>query len=82
MRAVSALIAEIVHDIDLKDAKFGREQTPGIALLISGICISHKDDFARIERGGALRYKWRAQSVPLNRLEAALDGGAKVYQSC
>jgi hypothetical protein len=47
-------IAEIVHDIDLKDAKFGREQTAGIAQLISGICISHKDDFARIERGAAL----------------------------
>ena len=47
-------IAEIVHDIDLKDAKFGREQTPGIAQLIAGICISHQDDFARIERGAAL----------------------------
>jgi hypothetical protein len=39
-------IAEIVHDIDLKDEKFGREQTAGIAQVISGICISHKDDFA------------------------------------
>jgi hypothetical protein len=47
-------IAEIVHDIDLKDSKFGREQTAGIAQLISGICISHQDDFARIERGAAL----------------------------
>ena len=47
-------IAEIVHDIDLKDEKFGREQTAGIAQVISGICISHKDDFARIERGAAL----------------------------
>jgi hypothetical protein len=47
-------IAEIVHDIDLKDEKFSREQTAGIAQLISGICISHKDDSARIERGAAL----------------------------
>jgi hypothetical protein len=47
-------IAEIVHDIDLKDAKFGREQTPGISQVISGICISRKDDLARIERGAAL----------------------------
>ncbi len=46
-------IAEIVHDIDLKDAKFGREQTAGIAQLIAGICISYQDDFARIERGAA-----------------------------
>jgi hypothetical protein len=47
-------IAEIVHDIDLKDAKFGRAQTPGIAHVIAGICTSHKDDLMRIERGSAL----------------------------
>jgi hypothetical protein len=47
-------IAEIVHDIDLKDAKFGRAQTPGIAHVIAGICTSRKDDLMRIERGSAL----------------------------
>jgi hypothetical protein len=47
-------IAEIVHDIDLKDGKFGREQVPGIAHVIAGICSSQKDDLARIERGSAL----------------------------
>jgi hypothetical protein len=47
-------IAEIVHDIDLKDGKFGRDQTPGIAHVIAGICASKKDDPARIERGSAL----------------------------
>jgi hypothetical protein len=47
-------IAEIVHDIDLKDAKFGRDETAGVAQLISGICISREDDLARIERGAAL----------------------------
>ena len=47
-------IAEIVHDIDLKDGKFGRDQTPGIAHVIGGICASQKDDPARIERGSAL----------------------------
>ncbi|WP_163202586.1 chromate resistance protein ChrB domain-containing protein, partial [Citrobacter koseri] len=30
-------IAEIVHDIDLKDGKFGRDETSGIASLIAGI---------------------------------------------
>ena len=35
-------IAEIVHDIDLKDGKFGREQAPGIAHVIAGICVSQK----------------------------------------
>ena len=47
-------IAEIVHDIDLKDGKFGREQTAGIAHVIAGICMSQKDDLARIERGSAI----------------------------
>jgi hypothetical protein len=47
-------IGEIVHDIDLKDAKFGREQTAGIAHVIAGICTSQKDDLVRIERGSAL----------------------------
>ena len=47
-------IAEIVHDIDLKDGKFGREQTAGIAHVVAGICMSHDEDLARIERGSAL----------------------------
>ncbi|MGI8851689.1 MAG: chromate resistance protein ChrB domain-containing protein [Methyloceanibacter sp.] len=47
-------IGEIVHDIDLKDGKFGREQTAGIAHVIAGICTSQKDDLARIKRGAAL----------------------------
>ena len=47
-------IAEIIHDIDLKDAKFGREQTVGIAHVLDGVCVSHQDDLARIERGSDL----------------------------
>lgn len=47
-------IAEIVHDIDLKDAKFAREETLGIERLIAGIAMSHKQDEARLERGCAL----------------------------
>ena len=47
-------IAEIVHDIDLKDGKFGREQTAGIAHVIAGVCASQSDDMARIERGSAI----------------------------
>jgi hypothetical protein len=47
-------IGEIVHDIDLKDGKFGREQVPGLAHVIAGICASQKDDLARIERGSRL----------------------------
>ena len=47
-------IAEIVHDIDLKDDKFGREETTGIAHLIAGIAMANKDDETRIQRGGAV----------------------------
>jgi hypothetical protein len=44
-------IAEIVHDIDLKDAKFGREEAPGIASLIGGIAATTTDDEQRLVQG-------------------------------
>jgi hypothetical protein len=47
-------IAEIVHDIDLKDAKFAREETPGIDRIIAGIAMAHKDDESRLARGTAV----------------------------
>lgn len=47
-------IGEIVHDVDLKDGKFGREQTAGIADVIAGVCLTQDDDLVRIERGGAI----------------------------
>lgn len=47
-------IAEIVHDIDLKDAKFQRPETDGIARLIDGIAMSHKDDEVRLSRAAAV----------------------------
>lgn len=49
-----AVIAEIVHDIDLKDAKFSREETSGIAHLMAGLCATSKDDMQRVERGSAV----------------------------
>lgn len=47
-------IAEIVHDIDVKDAKYGREEAPGIGQLVAGIAAAHPDDEARLARGAAL----------------------------
>jgi hypothetical protein len=49
-----AAIAQIVHDIDLKDGKFGREETPGIKVLIAGICTDTHDDDQRLARGAAI----------------------------
>ena len=47
-------IAEIIHDIDIKDGKFGHPETPGIAHVISGICRTQGDDEARVARGTEL----------------------------
>jgi hypothetical protein len=47
-------IAEIVHDVDLKDAKFARPEALGIDRLIAGIAMRHKDDGARLADGGAV----------------------------
>ena len=47
-------LAEIVHDIDLKDGKYGREEASGVARLIDGLAITHKKDSARLARGSAL----------------------------
>ena len=44
-------IAEIVHDIDLKDGKFGRDEATGIAHLIAGIAVANQDDEQRIAQG-------------------------------
>lgn len=44
-------VAEIVHDIDLKDRKYRREEVPGIDRLIAGICMAHKTDEERLRRG-------------------------------
>jgi hypothetical protein len=43
-------IAQIVHDIDLKDSKFGRQETVGIERLIAGIAMAHREDETRLTR--------------------------------
>jgi hypothetical protein len=47
-------IAEIVHDIDLKDAKFSRPERPGVERLVNGLAIAERDDEARLARGSSL----------------------------
>jgi hypothetical protein len=47
-------IAEIVHDIDLKDAKYGRDEAAGIASLITGIARAHAHDEERLAQGVAV----------------------------
>jgi hypothetical protein len=43
-------IAEIIHDLDLKDQKFGRKETAGVQQLLAGIVASQPSDDGRIER--------------------------------
>lgn len=53
-RALIAL-AEIIHDLDIADGKFGRPEAAGIAALVNGICAGTDDDVERIAQGsGAL----------------------------
>ena len=42
-------VAEVVHDIDLKDSRYQRPETVGIASLIDGIVLRHSEDAARLE---------------------------------
>jgi hypothetical protein len=43
-------IAEIVHDIDLKETKFARPETSGIDHLVAGIAWSNAEDDDRIDQ--------------------------------
>lgn len=47
-------IAEMVHDVDCKDGKFGRDETAGFARLIAGIVKRNTRDETRLERGAEL----------------------------
>ena len=44
-------IAEIIHDIDLKDHKFGRSEASGLNMVIRSLSESVKDDHQRLEIG-------------------------------
>ena len=47
-------IGEIIHDIDLKDDKYGRAETAGVRSLISGLSTSGTSDEQRLARGAVL----------------------------
>ncbi|MGH7410881.1 MAG: chromate resistance protein ChrB domain-containing protein [Candidatus Methylomirabilis sp.] len=49
-RALQA-VAEIVHDADLKDAKFGREEAKGVDAVIKGLVATNDDDHALLAQG-------------------------------
>jgi len=47
-------LAEIVHDIDLKDSKFGRAEVAGLDRLIAGIAMANGEDEGRLAQGSAM----------------------------
>jgi hypothetical protein len=47
-------IAEIIHDLDLKDSKFNRPETSGIGMVIRGLVKNESSDAERMKKGFAL----------------------------
>ena len=47
-------IGEIIHDLDLKDHKYEREEAAGVRQLLAGITASHERDEERLERSAVL----------------------------
>ncbi|HID69425.1 MAG TPA: hypothetical protein EYP35_02940 [Desulfobacterales bacterium] len=47
-------IAEIIHDIDLKDKKYGRPEVDGVEAVFSGIARTCNDDKERVKRGSMM----------------------------
>lgn len=62
-----AAIGDVVHDIDVRDGKFGRPETAGVERLVNGIALTQSDDPARIALGGqlfdALYEAWRRKKT-------------------
>lgn len=52
--AALASIAGIVHDLDLKDGRFGAPEAPAIGLLIEGLRLTHDQDDVLLTEGMAL----------------------------
>lgn len=47
-------IAEVVHDLDFKDARFGHAEAAGIATVLQGLCAAHAADADRVTAGSAV----------------------------
>jgi hypothetical protein len=47
-------IGEVVHDLDLKDGRYGRPEAEGVRQVLLGIVRSRQDDADRLDRGLAL----------------------------
>jgi hypothetical protein len=68
--AAVARIAEIVHDVDLKDGKFGAPEAATLGIAIDGLQLSSTDDSLLLDRGMTLfeaLYRSFSQSIRASR---------------
>jgi len=54
-------IAEIVHDIDLKDERYNRPETEGISQLLHGLALAEPNDTKRLSAGAQIFDSLHAQ---------------------
>jgi hypothetical protein len=47
-------LAEVIHDIDLKESKYNRGETDGLNALLTGLTASEAEDEKRMTRGAQL----------------------------
>jgi hypothetical protein len=46
-----ATLAGVIHDIDLKESKYNRDETNGLNALLTGLAVSEPDDDKRMTQG-------------------------------
>jgi hypothetical protein len=74
--AAVARVGELVHDIDLKDAKFGAPEASTIGAMIDGLQLTHADDQTLLQQGIAMfesLYRSFERSTRLARPRAAVQ---------
>jgi hypothetical protein len=49
-----AWLGRVVHDVDLREDRYGEPETAGVALMVEGLRSRHADDHALLEAGIAL----------------------------
>jgi hypothetical protein len=82
--AAASRIAEIVHDLDLKDGKFGAPEAATLGMAIEGLQLSSKDDSTLLEQGMTLfeaLYRSFGQSIRPSRPRSVVTRKRKTGRS-
>lgn len=70
-------IGEIVHDLDLRDDKYAREETAGVRSAVDGICTVARDDEQRIAAASPMLDGLYSHFSMRTRRKAGRPGAAK-----